>query len=175
MEKREKMISYPDSDQFRNLNQSRWNGTRHDAVWLITRATNAIFSINLALACSAVPTSVTSSLQDFAFWSIDDSLSVPPGIAHRRHASPSRGVRIRIKQTQIRSRLCGLGWEFTQHADGLKYYYYTNALWKLLLSCYCGLQTFSYIFYVPLYLFAHVNFLLNEYDDYDDDYINNWC
>ena len=31
--------------------------------------------------------------------------------------------------------------------------------------------TFSqaYIFYVPLYLVAHVNFLLNEYDDDDDD------
>jgi len=27
----------------------------------------------------------------------------------------------------------------------------------------------SYIFYVPLYLVAHVNFLLNEYDDDDDE------
>ena len=27
---------------------------------------------------------------------------------------------------------------------------------------------FSYIFYLPLYLVVHVNFLLNEYDD--DDY-----
>ena len=48
---------------------------------------------------------------------------------------------------------------------------YTNALQKLLLSCYVFIadyKLFTYIFYLPLYLVSYVNFLLNEYDDDDE-------
>jgi len=40
---------------------------------------------------------------------------------------------------------------------------------KTVTKLLCAYRGRTYIFYLPLYLVAHVNFLLNEYDDDDDE------